>query len=100
MPFEDPWLRAGKLGSPLDFERRMYEQTKNPIHVWRAYEICSDLMRGGVFGCDALPTWVLDHFDHIVEIVREFYYEVEFPGSSGHVAFAAEGDADVQKIER
>jgi len=27
-------------------------------------------------------------------------WRVEFPGSSGHVAFAAEGDADVQKIER
>jgi hypothetical protein len=75
MSFEDPWFREGQTKSPLDWERRMFEQTGNPLHVWRAYEICSELMRGGVFHSDSLPSWVLDYFDTVLDAIRELYYE-------------------------
>lgn len=67
MPFEDPWFREGKTTSPLDFERRMYEQTKNPLHVWRAYQICRDV-GGGSF-----PEWVLEYFDTATTTIQMLY---------------------------
>jgi hypothetical protein len=74
MSFEDPWFREGKRMSPLDAERRLYEQTKNPTHAWRALEICSELMRGGAYGCDTLPHWLLDYLDTSTEGVRHLFY--------------------------
>ena len=70
MGFKDPWFSEGKQ-SPLDFERRMYEQTGNPIHVWRAWQMCSDLMRAGVYRCDSLPEWILDYIDRIAATLQE-----------------------------
>jgi hypothetical protein len=75
MPFEDPWFRDGKTMSPLDWERRMYERTKNPLHAWRAYQICSELMRGGIYGCDSLPEWVLDYFDATTLVIQDLFNE-------------------------
>ncbi len=56
MPFDDPWLRAGKF-SPLEFERRLYTQTGNAIHVIRGYQICSEQTRGDD-GAITLPDWI------------------------------------------
>ncbi|HVH27471.1 MAG TPA: hypothetical protein VM818_11945 [Vicinamibacterales bacterium] len=79
MAFEDPWFREGKTTSPLDWERRMHEQTKNPIHVWRAYQICSELMRGwgGDYRCESLPDWVLEYFDAAASAIEELFGDVE-----------------------
>src|SRR5262245_50998132 len=62
MPFKDPLRRKGRR-SPFAWERLMYKRTKNPIYVWRALRMCSDLMRAGTYGCDSLPKWVLDYLD-------------------------------------
>src|SRR5262245_38630116 len=75
MPFEDPWFRQGKRMSPLDFERRLYEETGNPLHVLRALQICSELMRGGVYGSDSLPEWILDYLDKAIGEVQELWNE-------------------------
>jgi hypothetical protein len=86
MSFEDPWFREGKRMSPLDAERRLYEQTKNPTHAWRALEICSELMRGGAYGCDTLPHWLLDYLDTSTEGVRRLFYN---PGDFTHAQMVA-----------
>jgi len=75
MPFEDPWLREGQTISPLDRARRMYAKTENPIHAWRALEICADLMREGVYGCDTLPPWLLDYLMTSVDRIRDIFNE-------------------------
>jgi hypothetical protein len=72
MAFQDPWFSEGKM-SPLDWERRMYEQTKNPLHAWRALQICVALMRGGSYGCDSLPEWMLDYFKTATSGIQEMF---------------------------
>jgi hypothetical protein len=71
MPFTDPWFREGKTNSPLDFERRQYEQTKNPVHVWRGYQICRECR------CESLPHWILDYLDAVASAVMELRIRFE-----------------------
>ena len=73
MPFDDPWLRAGKI-SPLEFERRQYAQTRNPIYVVRGYQICSELTRGDD-GAITLPDWIREDFDHFASTVQDLFGE-------------------------
>jgi hypothetical protein len=64
MAFEDPWLKK-QHPSPIEYERRMYERTSNPIHVLRAYQICRELMEPPGRLCDTLPDWLFQYFDTI-----------------------------------
>lgn len=82
MEFEDPWIREGK-SSPIEFERRMYEQTNNPIHAWRAHEICCELMRASAFASSTLPAtacilpaWVISYFETATEGIRQVFNAV------------------------
>jgi hypothetical protein len=69
MPFVDPWFRQGSKTSPLDFERRMFEATQNPIHAWRALQTCIEA------GCDGLPEWVLAYFRTATAAVQELFID-------------------------
>lgn len=60
MPFEDPWLREGKI-SPLEWERRMFQKTENALHAWRALAICASIRRHDAARCDTLPPWLLEY---------------------------------------
>jgi hypothetical protein len=73
MPFEDPGFREGAAMSRLDAERHLYQQTRNPIHAWRAFSICSQLMRQRLYGSDALPDWLLDYVDSSMEGLRQLF---------------------------
>lgn len=58
--------------SVLEYDRRCYELTKNPIHVWRAYQMCSEMMEGG-FVSDPLPSWIREYFDGIADVVQQLF---------------------------
>jgi hypothetical protein len=73
MPFEDPGFREGTAVSRLDAERHLYQQTKNPIHAWRALAICSQLMRRGAYGSDTPPAWLLDYVDTSTDGIRQMF---------------------------
>jgi len=72
VPFHDPWLHKGQ-DSPLERERRLYAHTRNPIHVWRALQICSeqrDEDRSAV-----LPAWIVDYLDTFTGVIQEWFNE-------------------------
>jgi len=87
--FEDPWFREGKSVSPLDVERRLYQQTKNALHAWRALAICSRRMRAGTYANDTLPVWVMDYFDGGEEGINQLFIDA-----------AADGITDLQVAAR
>jgi hypothetical protein len=72
MPFDDPWLRAGKI-SPLEYERRQYAETRNPIHVVRGYQICSEARDDD--GSITIPDWIREYFDHFASTIQELFGE-------------------------
>lgn len=74
MAFIDPWLEKGDM-SPIDFERRMFEQTKNPMHVWNAVQICSELMFAAPRRIgDGYPDWVYQHLGAVSVRLRDLCF--------------------------
>lgn len=73
MTFVDPWFADGQSSSPIDTERRLYEHSGNPVHAWRAFGVCLELMRTGRIG--GLPAWLIDYFENLSDAVREVYYD-------------------------
>jgi hypothetical protein len=71
MPFVDPWTSH----SPIEWERRMYEQTGNTLHVWRAIQICSELMlpKGTRPIIDCYPDWVCNYLSVVADRFEELY---------------------------
>ena len=69
-PFVDPWLKDGKA-SPLDRERRLYKRTDNPVHVWRAIEICHSERPTPWTG--GYPDWVYEYLATMAEGVHALY---------------------------
>lgn len=49
-------LRGGLAGYSIDRCHLLYDETGNPVHVWKAYRVAR---KTGV----ELPQWVLDYFD-------------------------------------
>lgn len=74
MPFIDPWLAKGDTMSPLEYERTMFEQTRNPIHVWRTVQICRDLMAHPAGrALDAFPEWIETYLGTLADGIHELY---------------------------
>ncbi len=69
-PFVDPWLQEGKW-SPLNWERRLYARTDNPLHVWRAIEICHSERPTPSTG--GYPDWVYAYLGKVAERVHALY---------------------------
>jgi hypothetical protein len=57
----------------VEWHRRMYESSNNPLHVWRAYQICSERLRAHLY--DGMPLWILAYFDRAAEAVQNLFYE-------------------------
>jgi hypothetical protein len=82
MAFEDPWLLRGQT-SPIEFERRMYAKTENPIHVVRVLEICLELQ-------SALPDWVAAYLQQrLINHVKDLFNEGDAPSGSVPATLAA-----------
>jgi hypothetical protein len=65
MPFVDPWLQEGAR-SPIQWEQRLYEQTRNPIYVWNALRICAQLDMG-----EGLPPWIAEYLSRVADGLLE-----------------------------
>ena len=79
MPFKDPWLRDGQLDSPIEVHRRVFEKTGDPVHLWRAYEICRELMNATPRPLiETLPEWIFEYLDKVMEWCHKRFNDYPF----------------------
>jgi hypothetical protein len=58
LPFLVPAFLSAATDRKLELAERLYEITKHPAHVWRAYYLCRAAGR-------EIPAWVLEYFDRV-----------------------------------
>lgn len=62
--------------SAIEFDRQMFEKTKNPLYVWRALEFCCSLAHRGI--CDSFPDWITEYLASVAEGINQIYHQRGF----------------------
>jgi len=70
LAFQDPFKRTGSSRSELDALEQLYLTTRNPIHVWRCIQICTDFRD---IGCEGFPEWVDQYLREVADSFQELY---------------------------